>query len=138
MNESGLQGRDTSSSEAGSREADTGSEDRDASRRTELAAERTWLAWWRTGIAIAAAAIAVGQVAPHILGVGRSAYAGLGIAYALLALAIFAVGYRRYRDTKRALAHGLHSELPVAWAALFAFCGAALTLTTIVLILVEG
>ncbi len=109
-----------------------------ASRRTRLAAERTWLAWWRTGLAVTVAAIGLGRIAPQLLGFGHTAYAVLGVGYALLAVGIFVAGYRRYRDVQAMLDRGGYEELPMGWVAAFALLGGALGIATLVLIVFKG
>lgn len=83
----------------------------DVTRRTWLAAERTWLAWWRTGIAASALAIGIGRFLPEATHGARWPFRLLGIAYALLAVAILLVGARRQRRTAGALRRGTYAEL---------------------------
>jgi putative membrane protein len=90
---------------------DTSPQTIDASRRTWLAAERTWLAWWRTGLGAAAVAVAVGRIVPAITHGARWPFRVIGIAYAVLAVAVLVIGAVRQRMTAAALRRGAYSEL---------------------------
>lgn len=76
------------------------------SRRTILAGERTWLAWFRTGIAVSAAAVAVGGVIPRLVEGSRWPFVVIGIGYAILTIAVFWMGLKRYREIEEAIEHG--------------------------------
>lgn len=76
------------------------------SRRTILASERTWLAWFRTGIGVSAAAVAVGGVIPRLVEGSRWPFVVLGIGYAVLAVAVFWMGWARYQEIESAIEHG--------------------------------
>lgn len=88
---------------------------RDASRRTYLAEERTLLAWWRSGLAAFAVAIGVGRLLPALLDDdGQGPFVALGVAYALLGLALVLFGSLRERAQAKALAEGGFARLPRA------------------------
>ena len=68
-------------------------------KRTDLAVERTMLAWWRTGLTGLAVALGVGRLLPDLAPTSdRWPYATLGIAFAVYAIALFAVGTTRYAE----------------------------------------
>lgn len=115
-----------------------GTTDRDASRRTYLAEERTLLAWWRSGLAALAVALGVGRLLPAILNEGsRVPFAALGVAYAILGLALVLYGSVRERAQARALSEGRFEALPrVVVASLTVYLG-VLALATTALILFE-
>ncbi|HOZ45617.1 MAG TPA: DUF202 domain-containing protein [Candidatus Hydrogenedentes bacterium] len=69
-----------------------------AMTRTTLANERTFLAYVRTALAL------VGAGAFFIKFVGTARMAGLGWASVAIGLVVLAIGYRRYRQTKSAVA----------------------------------
>ena len=108
--------------------------DEDVTRRTWLAAERTWLAWWRTALGAAVAALAVGRIAPELTGGTTWPWAVVGTGYALLAIAMFAAGRSRHRHVEEALAAGTFSRLDGRVVDGMTLVGAALALSTIVLI----
>jgi putative membrane protein len=83
----------------------------DVTRRTWLAAERTWLAWWRTGIGTSALALGIGRLLPEVTHGARWPFRLLGVAYAVLAVAILLLGARRQQRTARALRRGSYDEL---------------------------
>lgn len=108
------------------------------SRRTVLAAERTWLAWFRTGIGVGAAAIAVGGLLPKLHeaeGASDTGYVVIGVAYGLLAVAIFALGLRRQREVARALESG--SDLPsdMRDVTILSSVAAVLAIATVILLI---
>lgn len=101
------------------------------SRRTILAGERTWLAWFRTGIAVSAAAVAVGGVIPRLVEGSRWPFVAIGIGYAILTIAVFWMGLRRYREIEDAIEHGndlTSSATSLTWLTLG---GAFLALATV-------
>ena len=109
----------------------------DVTRRTWLAAERTWLAWWRTALGASIAALAVGRVVPDLAGGAHWPYAALGAAYAVLSIAVFALGIRRWRAIGRALNEGRFAP-PDPWAiGALTVAGAVLAVATLVLVVVE-
>jgi uncharacterized membrane protein YidH (DUF202 family) len=110
----------------------------DASRRTSLAAERTWLAWWRTGLGASAVAIGVGRVLPEFAGGTRWPLKALGLGYALLAIAILAIGGVRQSRVAAALREGRYAELSspiVTWLTAAAVALAVVTLAVIAIAL---
>jgi putative membrane protein len=78
----------------------------DATRRTHLANERTYLAWWRTGLTALAASLAVGRIVPEFAGGHRWPYEALGVAYAVLGIALLVYGSMRRREVDDALHQG--------------------------------
>jgi putative membrane protein len=114
----------------------TASPDRTGSdvSRTRMAAERTWLAWWRTALAATVGSLAIGRVAPEALRADAVPYAVLGCGYAVLALALLAVGARRQRALERALETGEPAPLPSAAVRAFTVGGGLLALMTLVLV----
>jgi putative membrane protein len=82
-------------------------QEREARSRTRLANERTYLAWWRTGLTCFAVAIGVGKLLPVV---GEEStdwpYAALGVAFALLGLALIGLGYRRFHAISRSIESG--------------------------------
>jgi putative membrane protein len=110
------------------------SADPDPTRRTWLAAERTWLAWWRTALGASVAAIGIGGVLPEVVDERRSAYAVLGVAYAVLATAMFWVGAERHRRQADALRRGGHLSLGHRLVAGLSTAGMALAAATAVLV----
>ncbi len=109
----------------------------DQERRTSMAAERTWLAWWRTALGATAGALAVGRFAPKLLDVAAWPYVLLGCGYAALAVGLTVVGARRQRELEQALRTGAHASLKYHTVAVFTIGGVALTLLTVVLLLVQ-
>jgi len=88
----------------------------DASRRTLLASERTLLAWLRTGFTVLAVALAVGKIAPDVAkSTNRWPFAILGVAYALLGVAVVGYGLWRGREVDRALRVGRWVNLDDRW-----------------------
>lgn len=87
---------------------------RDATRaapRTRPANERTYLAWWRTGLTCFAVAIGVGKLLPVV---GKEStdwpYAALGVAFALLGVALIGIGYRRFHSISGSIESGEPTE----------------------------
>lgn len=78
---------------------DTRVRDRLATDRTTMANERTFLAYVRTSLAL----LLTGASAAHLPGLhpglafGPNFYFGVGIAFAVAGLIVFAVGYSHYR-----------------------------------------
>ena len=111
-----------------------GMADEDVTRRTWLAAERTWLAWWRTALGASVAALAVGRLAPAITGGATWPWVVVGAGYALLAVAMFAAGIHRQRETEAALETGGFARLDRRLADALAGAGVVLSVATFVLI----
>jgi putative membrane protein len=109
--------------------------DDDVTRRTWLAAERTWLAWWRTALGASVAALAVGRIAPELTGGASWPWVLVGAGYALLAVAMFAAGIKRQRDTEAALEKGAFARLDRRLADGLAGAGVVLSVATFGLIL---
>jgi putative membrane protein len=110
----------------------------DVTRRTLLAAERTWLAWWRSGIAASTAAVAVGGVVPQLVEGGRTPYVLLGAGYAGLATAVFALAALRHRQVQRALERGEFEGVAEHGVLALTLVAMLLSLTTLVVIIVES
>ena len=102
-----------------------------------MAAERTWLAWWRTALAAAAGALGVGRLAPEVLQVAPWPYIVLGCGYALLAVALLAVGARRQQQLVRARSGEEH--VPLRLRTVVALSGGCvlIALMTIVLVVAQ-
>jgi putative membrane protein len=103
-----------------------------------LAAERTWLAWWRSGIAAATASVAVGGVVPDLVGGARAPYVCLGVAYGILAFALFVGSGLRQKQVDDALERGEYLRVSTAWVAWLSVAGALLALATVIIIIVES
>lgn len=105
------------------------------SRRTQFAEERTLLAWWRTGIATAAVALAVGGLLPHLGNLPRDRFIALAVGYGILSLFFVVGGAVRGHLSRKALASGSFSQLPV-WviAATATYMATLFTLTVIALL----
>jgi putative membrane protein len=110
----------------------------DVSRRTLLAAERTWLAWWRSGIAASTAAVAVGGVVPELVEGGRTPYVLLGVGYAGLATAVFALAAVRRRQVQRALERGEFEGVGEHGVLALTLVAMLLSLATLVVIIVQS
>ena len=115
---------------------DRGTEE-DASRRTYFAAERTYLAWWRTGLTCVAVAIAVGGLLPDLTDSTRWPWLALGVGFAVIGVAIFALAVTREREMRRALAEGRGVSMSTRTTLLLGVAGGLLAVCTIVLILAE-
>jgi putative membrane protein len=102
-----------------------------------LAAERTWLAWWRTALAAAAGALGVGRLAPEVLQVAPWPYIVLGCGYALLAVALLAVGVHRQQQLARAHSAQEHVPLRLRTVVLLSGGCVAIALMTIVLVVAQ-
>jgi putative membrane protein len=104
-------------------------------KMASMAAERTWLAWWRTALAAAAGALGVGRLAPEVLQVAPWPYIVLGCGYALLAVALLAVGARRQQQ----LARGGDEHVPLRLRTVVALSGGCvlIALMTIVLVVAQ-
>jgi putative membrane protein len=102
----------------------------DPERRTWMAAERTWLAWWRTALGTSVAAIGVGAALPKALHTGHTwAYAALGIAYALVAVALYVAGGLRQHRGDAAIERGDYERLD-GWIVL-GFTGAGVLMAVV-------
>ena len=111
----------------------------DPTRRTLLAEERTLLAWWRSGLAALAVALAVGRLLPALLDDENSAgFVALGVCFALVGIALIALGAVRHRAVEQALAEGRFRSLPAA--ALWGITAALLVLSagTVILLVTEA
>ena len=109
---------------------------RDATRRTRLASERTYLAWWRTGLTAFAVSFGAGRIVPELSTGAAWPFETLGVAFGVVGLAFIAYGYVRQRQVDAALARGDYAPLDDRAAVVFAACGVALGLATIVLVVV--
>ena len=99
-----------------------------------MAAERTWLAWWRTALAAAAGALAVGRLAPEVLQVAPWPYIVLGCGYALLAVALLAVGARRQQQLSRA--HSAQEHVPLQFRTVLGLTGGCILIALMTIVLV--
>jgi uncharacterized membrane protein YidH (DUF202 family) len=106
----------------------------DQDQRTSLAAERTWLAWWRTAIAATVGALGVGRLAPELLDTASGPYIALGIAYAVLAIAVVVFGAFRQKQLQRAQRVRELSPLSFTIVLVFTVGAVALAVMTIVLV----
>jgi putative membrane protein len=109
----------------------------DATRRTRLANERTYLAWWRTGLATLAVSFAAGRLVPELSGGPRWPFEVIGVAFALIGIALIVYGYRRHEEVEAALDRGDYARLPGGVTVFFALAGAVLGLATIVVVVVH-
>ena len=109
----------------------------DATRRTRLANERTYLAWWRTGLATLAVSFGAGRLVPELSGGPSWPFELIGVAFAIVGIALVSYGYVRYREVDDALSRGDYAGLHERAAIAFAGVGAVLGLGTIVLVLVH-
>jgi uncharacterized membrane protein YidH (DUF202 family) len=105
-----------------------------APRRTSLAAERTWLAWWRTGLAASAVALAVGRFLPSVSSGPHWPSRALGVAYGVLAVAVFVMGARRQRGAAEAIRRGGFDELSSELVLVLTIAGVLLALATIAVV----
>jgi uncharacterized membrane protein YidH (DUF202 family) len=106
-------------------------------RMASMSAERTWLAWWRTALAAAAGALGVGRLAPEVLHVAPWPYIVLGCGYALLALALLAVGARRQQQLARVTRPEEHVPLPLRTVLALTGGCVVVALLTIVLVVAQ-
>jgi putative membrane protein len=110
----------------------------DPERRTWLAAERTWLAWWRTALGTSVAAIGVGAALPKALNTGHTwAYAALGIAYAVVAVALYVAGGLRQRRGDQAIARGDYEALDPRIVLGFTGAGVVMAVVTAALLIAD-
>ena len=107
----------------------------DATRRTRLANERTYLAWWRTGLAALAVSLAAGRLVPELSRGANWPYEVIGVAFALVGIALVGYGYVRQDAVDRALARGDYAPLPGRIALAFACLGTLLGIATLVVVL---
>ena len=110
----------------------------DATRRTRLANERTYLAWWRTGLTTLAVSFAAGRLVPELSGGARWPFQLIGIAFAIVGVALMIYGHRRHESVDAALARGDYASLSPRASALFAAVGAVLGVATILLVLLHS
>jgi uncharacterized membrane protein YidH (DUF202 family) len=108
-----------------------------APRRTSLAAERTWLAWWRTGLAASAVALAVGRFLPSVSSGPHWPSRALGVAYGVLAIAVFVMGAKRQRGASEALRKGEFDELSTDLVLALTIAGVALATATIAVVTIS-
>lgn len=107
-------------------------------QRTLLAAERTWLAWWRSAVAVAATAVAVGALIPRVVDGSRTPFVLLGAGYALLSAAVFVGAAGRQRSVRKELVHGTAVEVNLRWVMGLTGAGIALSIATLIVILIEA
>jgi putative membrane protein len=104
----------------------------DASRRTRLANERTFLAWWRTALSCEGLAVAIGEVLPEVGAAPHWSYVALGLAFALLGMAVAAAGWWRYAAVDRGLTAAEEAAAPIGLVASLAvilmLCGVVMAL----------
>jgi putative membrane protein len=110
-------------------------ETRGAVRRTRLANERTYLAWWRTGLTALAVGLAAGRLVPELSGGANWQYEVIGVAFALVGVALFGYGYVRQNAVDVALSRGDYAPLPGRVALVFACLGVLLGIATLVVVL---
>jgi putative membrane protein len=108
----------------------------DVKRRTWLAAERTWLAWWRTGLGAAAVSIGVGRLLPGLTGGSRWPLKVLGLGYGLVAIAVLVIGAIRQTQVAAALRRGSYEELSTPLVMWLTAAAVALSIATLVVIVV--
>src|SRR5205809_3565057 len=106
----------------------------DASRRTYLAGERTYLAWWRSGLTALALGLGAGRIGPEVTKGSGWELQTLGVAYALLGMAVIAYGLRRQRALDKALSRGRYEPLSTRGATGLAVAALLLGVATIVVI----
>jgi putative membrane protein len=106
----------------------------DVKRRTWLAAERTWLAWWRTGLGAAAVSIGVGRLLPGLAGGARWPLKLLGLGYGLIAIAVLVIGAVRQHRVAEALRRGSYEELSSPMVMWLTAAAVALSVATLVVI----
>jgi putative membrane protein len=113
-------------------------EDEDATRRTRLANERTYLAWWRTAMTAFAVALGAGKLLPEVSGGAQWPWQAIGVAFAVVGVALVAYGFVRQRSVEDALRRGDYAPFVTGAAFALAAAGVLLGLATIVLVIVEG
>jgi uncharacterized membrane protein YidH (DUF202 family) len=106
-------------------------------RMASMAAERTWLAWWRTALAATAGALGVGRLAPQILQVAPWPYIVLGCGYAVLAIALLAVGARRQQQLQSVRGPEEHVPLRLRTVMLLSGGCVLVALMTVVLVVAQ-
>jgi uncharacterized membrane protein YidH (DUF202 family) len=111
--------------------------DAETTLNVRMAAERTWLAWWRTALVAMAGALGVGRLAPRLLDAAPAPYVVLGCCYALLAVALLAVGSRRHRALERAIERGEPARLPATTVTLFTAGGLVVAIVTTIVVLAQ-
>jgi putative membrane protein len=104
-----------------------------APRRTWLAAERTYLAWLRTGLASIGIALAVGRLIPALIDASQTAFAVLGVGYAILGVFLIIYAAANARRIQRALQED--RPLPNDWAAILTTTAGALVLAAITMVM---
>ncbi|HEY5387139.1 MAG TPA: DUF202 domain-containing protein [Thermoleophilia bacterium] len=124
--------------EDGERQAQGADPGRDsAPRRTYLAAERTYLAWLRSGLASIGIALAVGRLIPALIDASQTAFAVLGVGYAIMGMFLIIYAAASARRIHSALEED--RPLPSDWAAILTTTIGALILAavTMVMLIVE-
>jgi putative membrane protein len=109
----------------------------DATRRTYLANERTYLAWWRTGVTCLAVAFGAGRIVPALGLHSRWPYAVLGSGFALVGMAIMALGARRQREVRAAIARGEFADIDNRTVVALTVAGTLLGLGVLAVVLVD-
>jgi len=109
-------------------------EARDATRRTRLASERTYLAWWRTGLTTLAVSVGTGKIVPELSGETAWPYEVIGVAFALVGLALIVYAFVRQKRVEEALSRGDFAPFGDRPALAFAICGVVLGIATIALV----
>ncbi len=104
-----------------------------APRRTYLAAERTYLAWLRTGLASIGIALAVGRLIPALINTSQTAFAFLGIGYAILGVFLVIYAAVNARRIRRALEED--RPLPSDWAVILTTTAGALVLAAMTMVM---
>jgi membrane protein implicated in regulation of membrane protease activity len=77
-------------------------------------------------------------VLPNVLDTTRWAFAALGVAYAVLAVALFWAGWARQRRVEEALSRGGYARLDRRLVGLFSVSGVVLAVATAVMIVVAA
>jgi putative membrane protein len=110
----------------------------DATRRTRLASERTYLAWWRTGLTTLAVSFAAGKLVPELSSGAAWPFEAIGVAFAVVGLALIVYAYLRQKRLDEALARGQFAPFDTRAGLVFTVVGALLAVATIVAILAES
>jgi hemoglobin len=117
--------------------AESAPEDPMGALNVGMAAERTWLAWWRTALVATAGALGVGRLAPVLLDAAPATYIVLGCLYAVLAIALLAIGARRQQRLQAAIDRGEPAPLPFRVIVMLTVGGVLLTVFTVVVVLAQ-
>ncbi len=89
----------------------------DLDYRFTLANERTFLAWLRSALGLLAGAVALVHVVPQGGEDADNAEKGIGIALALLGIAVVLSSIRRWQRVQRAMER--HENLPISKAPIY-------------------